>query len=62
MIFDVDGGKCRMFGNAGIAGRCVEFGHQRRLRQLPGERMLASARSDQQNFHGLPFSYVHLRG
>lgn len=39
VILDVNRHEDGVFGNAGIAGCGVEFRHQRRLRQLPGERM-----------------------
>jgi len=39
-------------GNTRIAGRGVEGREQWRLGELPGERVLASARPDQEHFHG----------
>ena len=38
-------------GDPGVAGRAPEFLHLRRLRQLPAERVLAPARTDDQNLH-----------
>jgi hypothetical protein len=41
-----------MLGYAGIAGRGEQLAEQRRLRELPGERMFAAARAKQQDIHG----------
>ena len=38
-------------GDSRIAGRSVELGQERRLRELPGERMLATPRADDQDPH-----------
>ena len=38
-------------GDPGIAGRGVELRERRALRELPGERVLACARPDQQHLH-----------
>ena len=35
----------------GVPGRRVEFGDRRRLRELPGERVLAPARTDEEDTH-----------
>jgi hypothetical protein len=55
VVVDVDGNKGRMLGNTGIAGDGKEFGEHGRLREFPGQCVLASARSDQQNLHARPF-------
>jgi hypothetical protein len=39
-------------GDPGVAGRGVQRREPRRLGELPGERMLASARADQEHLHG----------
>ena len=58
VVLDVHGHERRHLGDAGIAGRRIQRAETRRLRKLPGERMLAAAGSDQQNFHRftLPFA------
>ncbi len=56
MVVDVERHEFGVIGNAGIAGSCIEFGEFRRLVEFPGERMLASTRTDQENFHVLPSS------
>src|SRR5262249_22797014 len=38
--------------DAGIAGRAIELRDQRRSGDLPGERVLASARAEKQDVHG----------
>jgi len=38
-------------GDAWIAGGGVELREARRLAELPGERVLASARADQEHLH-----------
>ena len=43
MIGDVEGYQFGAFGNAGIAGRGVEFRESGDCGRLPGERMLATA-------------------
>ena len=51
MVGDVEIDQLRLLGDAGIAGRGVEPFDERRLRQLPRQRMLAPARSDQKHIH-----------
>ncbi len=41
-------------GDARIPGRAIHAVHQRACRDLPGERMLASAAADKKNVHQLP--------
>ncbi len=36
---------------AGIAGRAIEQSHQRARRHLPGQRVFAPARSEQEDIH-----------
>ena len=38
-------------GDAGVPGRCVQLGRARALRELPGERVLAPARPDEEHLH-----------
>jgi hypothetical protein len=40
-----------MIGDAGVAGRGIEFFDAGRLRQLPAQGMFASARTQQQDVH-----------
>jgi len=40
-----------LLGDAGIAGRNEQFREQRRRRQLPGQRMLATAGADKKDIH-----------
>ena len=51
MVGGVERDQLGMLGDAGIAGRRVELAQQRRLRELPGERMFAPARTDEQDIH-----------
>ena len=39
-------------GYAGVAGRGVELGQPFGLRELPGQRMFAASRTQQQDDHG----------
>ena len=43
-----------MVADPGIARRSVQCTEQRRLRELPGERMFAAPRAQQQDIHGRP--------
>ena len=38
-------------GDAGVPGRCVELVERLALGELPGERVLAPPRTDNQHFH-----------
>src|SRR4029079_8623703 len=44
-------GQLGMLGDPGIARRRIKLAEQRRLRELPGEGMLAPARTDEQHIH-----------
>jgi hypothetical protein len=46
-----DVARLRFGGSAGIAGRHEHFRDARRLRELPGDRMLAPAAADDQDLH-----------
>jgi hypothetical protein len=48
---DADVAHARLERRAGIAGRDLDFRDARRLRDLPRERVLAAARTDDQYFH-----------
>ena len=52
MVRDVERHAFGLFGDAGIARRDEELRQQRRRRQLPGQRMLAAARADEEDVHG----------
>jgi hypothetical protein len=47
----------RMARYSRIAGRGIEPREDRRLRQLPRQRMFAPARADQQDIHGRDFPH-----
>ena len=59
MIGQIERDQLGMLGDARIAGGRVELaavlGEQPGLRELPGQRMFASARSQQQDVHARPF-------
>ena len=48
---DVDVAALGFVRGAGVAGRDQHFVDARRLRQLPGQRVLATAGTDDQDFH-----------
>ena len=48
---DVERDELGVLGDAGIARRREEPRQLRRLRELPGERMLAAARADEEHIH-----------
>jgi hypothetical protein len=49
VIGDVEVDALRAFGDAGIARRCEERAELRRLGDLPGQRMLAPAGTDEKD-------------
>ena len=51
MIGDVERDELGAFRDAGIARRGVELPELRRLRELPGQRMLAPAGADEEDVH-----------
>ena len=51
---DVDVAALGFGRGAGIAGRDQHFVDARRLRQLPGQRVLATAGTDDEDFHAAP--------
>jgi hypothetical protein len=50
--FQIDGDTFGFVTDPAVPGSAVEFGDARRLPQLPGESVLASAVAYQENFHG----------
>ena len=50
-VLGADGMAATESGDAGVAGRRMELVEARRLAQLPGERMLACARTDEEDLH-----------
>src|SRR5262249_57622939 len=52
VVGDIEGHELRLLGDAGIAGRTVEPLDERARRDLPGERMLASAGAEEEDVHG----------
>ena len=51
VVGDVEADQLGAFRDAGIARRGIEPGEPRRLRELPGKRMLPSARADEEDVH-----------
>ena len=51
MVGDIKRHAFSLAGDAGIAGRTPEFGHQRRSRNLPRESMFTAAGTEQKDFH-----------
>jgi hypothetical protein len=51
VVGDVERDQFGFLGDAGIARRGVKPGQHRRGRQLPGQRMLATAGTDEKNVH-----------
>src|SRR5262245_52511938 len=51
MVGDIERNERRLLGDAGIAGRAVEPLDERARCDLPGKRMLASARAEEEDVH-----------
>jgi hypothetical protein len=56
VIADIEVDACRFLRNPGVARRSVECIAKRRLRELPRQRMFASATTDEQDIHEYRFS------
>ncbi len=51
VVGDVERHQLALLGDAGIAGRAVQLRDQRARRDLPGERVLAAARAEEEDVH-----------